>query len=86
MKKLVRRLLSGVLSLVTTCLIMASPIAAMVYAAEPIEAADSFGIREAAQVKYGNNGKDELELEVERQLKKWEHKEISGGNALTGKE
>ncbi|WP_094606064.1 hypothetical protein SPSIL_007330 [Sporomusa silvacetica DSM 10669] len=86
MKKLVRRLLSGVLSLITTCLIMASPVAAMVYAAEPIEAADSFGIREAAQVKYIDTGKDQLELAVERQLEKWEHKKISGGNALTGKE
>jgi len=68
-KKLVLRLLSGVLSLITTCLIMASPVAAMVYAAEPIEAADSFGIKEAAQAKYSNTGKDKLELEVERQLK-----------------
>ncbi|MBP2664942.1 MAG: hypothetical protein H6Q71_2890 [Firmicutes bacterium] len=42
MKKLIRQLLSGVLSLITTCLIMASPVAAMVYAAEPVEAVESF--------------------------------------------
>lgn len=86
MQKLVRRLLSNFLSLVTTCLIMASPVAAMVYAAEPIEAADSFGIREAVQEKYIDREKDQLERKVERQLGKWENKKISGDNALTGKE
>ena len=72
MKKLIRRLLSGVLSLITTCLIMASPVAAMVYAAEPVEAVESFGIREAAQVKYIDTGK--VVPEVEQQMEMWESK------------
>jgi len=37
MKKLLQRILSGVMSVVTMTLIMASPVAAMVYAAELLE-------------------------------------------------
>ena len=83
MNKLIRRLLSGVLSLVTTCLIMVSPVAAMVYAAEPVEAVESFGIREAAPVKYHDTS--EVEPGVERQMEQPESK-TSSGNALTEKE
>lgn len=72
MKKLIRRLLSGVLSLITTCLIMASPVAAMVYAAEPVEAVESFGIREAAPVKYIDTGK--VEPGVAQPVEMWESK------------
>ncbi|CQR71854.1 hypothetical protein SOV_06460 [Sporomusa ovata DSM 2662] len=86
MKKLVRRLLSGVLSLITTCLIMVSPVAAMVYAAEPIEAGDNFKIKDAVEGKYTARKKDQFERKIERQLVKWDNKEISGDNALTGKE
>lgn len=52
MKKLIRRLLSGALSLITTCLIMASPVAAMVYASEPATAVESFSIKEDTPVSY----------------------------------
>lgn len=52
MKKLLRRILSGVLSLVTTCLIMVSPVAALVYAAEPVEAVESFGITDTMHYDY----------------------------------
>ena len=52
MKKLLRRILSGVLSLVTTCLIMVSPVAALVYAAEPVEAVESFGITDVMYYDY----------------------------------
>jgi hypothetical protein len=58
----------------------------MVYAAEPIEAVESFGIRDAIQGKYIDREKDQLELKVERQLGKWENKKINGDNALTRKE
>lgn len=84
MKKLLRRLLSGVFSLVTTCVIMASPVAAMVYAAEPVEAVESFGIKEAAPVKYSDPAK--IGLEVKWQVEKQENEKTSAGNVLTGKE
>jgi hypothetical protein len=36
MKKACKRLINGVLSLITTFLVMASPVAAIIYASEPI--------------------------------------------------
>jgi hypothetical protein len=77
MKKLIRQLLSGVLSLITTCLIMASPVAAMVYAAEPVEAVESFGIREAALVKYIDTGKVEPGFERQLEMRKSKNRVVT---------
>ncbi len=46
MKKIIHRMVSGFLSLVTTFLIMASPVAAMVYISEPDIAVESFSIKD----------------------------------------
>ncbi len=42
MKRILRRLLNGVLSIITTMLIMASPVAVIMYAAEPAALAESY--------------------------------------------
>ena len=52
MKKMVQRMFNGVFSLVTTCLIMASPVAAVIYATEPVTAMESFSIDDARPVMY----------------------------------
>lgn len=47
MEKMLKRLLSSALSLISTCLIMATPVAAMIYASEPAAAIEeSFSIKE----------------------------------------
>lgn len=46
MKKIIQRMLKGILSLITTFLIMAAPIAAMVYASAPDIAVESFSIKD----------------------------------------
>ena len=47
MEKMLKRLLCSALSLISTCLIMATPVAAMIYASEPAEAIEeSFSIKE----------------------------------------
>jgi hypothetical protein len=51
MSKLMRRLINTILSLITTCLIMVSPVAAMVYATEPATAAESFSIKDSTPAK-----------------------------------
>ncbi|WP_371378159.1 hypothetical protein [Sporomusa aerivorans] len=52
MKKMVHRMFNGFLSLVTTGLIMASPVAAVIYATEPGVAMERFGIVEARSILY----------------------------------
>lgn len=44
MKKVLQRFLNGVLSLIMTFLVMASPIAAIIYATEPAVLTTSFNI------------------------------------------
>lgn len=48
MKKFIKRVVNGCLSIMTTCLIMASPVAAMVYITEPETAVESFSLHEEA--------------------------------------
>lgn len=62
MEKLIRRLANTVFSLITTCLIMVSPVAAMVYATEPATAAESFSIKEEPAVKPSDPDKTERVL------------------------
>ncbi|HWR43610.1 hypothetical protein [Sporomusa sp.] len=52
MKKLIHRLLNTALSLVTTFLIMASPVAAVVYASEPATAIESLSLDESTPAAY----------------------------------
>lgn len=66
MKKLLRRICNMTFSLITTCLIMAAPVAAMVYASEPVAAVESFSIREAASEKYIDSGKIEYDPHLEK--------------------
>lgn len=81
--KLIRRLLNTVFSLITTCLIMVSPVAAMVYASEPVTAIERFSIRESAAVKHIDSEKTVNEF-----ARQPEKREIKNSNqaALTGKE
>lgn len=58
MKRLMQRILNGILSLITTFLIMASPVAAVVYAAEPTAAIDSFSLNESALTVYTQPAKN----------------------------
>jgi hypothetical protein len=62
MKKLIRGLANTVFSLITTCLIMVSPVAAMVYATEPDTAAESFSIKEAPVVSQSYPAKTDRVL------------------------
>ena len=62
MKKLIRGLANTVFSLITTCLIMVSPVAAMVYATEPATAAESFSIKEAPAAQYSYQEKTDRVL------------------------
>ncbi|HMM19225.1 MAG TPA: hypothetical protein PKA10_00715 [Selenomonadales bacterium] len=50
MKQVLRRMISEILSILTTFMIMAAPVAAMVYAAEPTAAFGGPGNRYTAQV------------------------------------
>ena len=69
MKSVLRRTLNGILSTITTLLIMASPVAAMVYAAEPAAANgyQSFGVAQATPAKLYTNNANGLKL----QLREW---------------
>lgn len=80
MKKMLRRFFNMTFSLITTCLIMVSPVAAMVYASEPVAAVESFSIKEVAPEKYIDSGKIEYDPQLERG-------ELKTGtqDALTGK-
>lgn len=49
---MLRGFINTVFSLITTCLIMVSPVAAMVYATEPATAVESFSIKETPPVNY----------------------------------
>ena len=62
MKKLIRGLANTVFSLITTCLIMVSPVAAMVYATEPATAAESFSIKEPPAVSQSYQEKPDRVL------------------------
>ncbi|MDF2568998.1 MAG: hypothetical protein K0R55_602 [Sporomusa sp.] len=57
MKKLVQRILNGFLSLLTTFLIMLSPIAAVVYASQPTAAIESFSLDDSSTVAYAEPSK-----------------------------
>lgn len=61
MKKILTRIMNGVLSLLTTVMIMASPIAAVVYAAEPADAARTFSLSEPAAVTSVDTSLDQPE-------------------------
>lgn len=81
MKKVLQRFLSGMRSAVTMALIMALPIAAIVYAAETIETTQqvpienhSFGIK----LKLSSPYKEQLEEQKPRQLETpvpWDEKD-----------
>lgn len=51
MKLMYTRLLSGLLSIITTFLLMAAPIAAIVYAAEPVVANEAYTVKEFSNDK-----------------------------------
>ncbi|QDR82302.1 hypothetical protein [Sporomusa termitida] len=59
MEKMFKRLLSNTLSFATTLLIMAAPVAAVIYASEPATAVESFSLAEstpaAAYAQAPNN-------------------------------
>ncbi|MBP2636659.1 MAG: hypothetical protein H6Q72_2566 [Firmicutes bacterium] len=83
MKKLIRGLANTVFSLITTCLIMVSPVAAMVYATEPATAVESFSIKEAPAVKHSYPEKTDPVLVY--QTANSESSEGSSQTDLTGK-
>ncbi|SMC51549.1 hypothetical protein [Sporomusa malonica] len=62
MKRLIQHLLNSILSLVTTFLIMASPIAAVVYASEPAESIESFSLSEPTLVAYAEPAKNDSKM------------------------
>ena len=59
MKKILNRIMNGVLSLLTTVLLMASPVAAVVYAAEPADAARAFSLSAPAAVTAAHPAPDQ---------------------------
>ncbi len=77
MEKMIKRLLSGALSLITTCLIMASPVAAMIYASEPATAVESFSIKETTTVAYTKAEKVDTDSAIDIQLDKWKQEKNS---------
>lgn len=86
MKKVLQRFLSGMMSAVTIALIMASPIAAMVYSAETIETNQQVPIKDNSfeiDLKPSSSYREQLEEQKPRQLEApvpWDEK-----NAKTNK-
>ncbi len=65
MKKMLHSLFTGFLSLVTTCMIMAAPVAAVIYASElskPVVAIESLGI--AGETVAAVTAADNAEFQV----------------------
>lgn len=60
MKKLVQQLFNSFLSLATTLLIMAAPVAAIVYASEPTVAVDGMSLDESSRLAYSESAKDKV--------------------------
>ncbi|MGL5514764.1 MAG: hypothetical protein ACRDBM_16240 [Sporomusa sp.] len=60
MKKLAQQLLNSFLSLATTLMIMAAPVAAIVYASEPTVAVEHMSLDESSQVAYSESVKDNM--------------------------
>lgn len=52
MKNILQRLVRDVVSVLTTFVLMASPVAAIVYSSEPLEASNEFEVSDSA---YANN-------------------------------
>jgi hypothetical protein len=52
MENLIKRVLTNALSFITTLLIMASPVAALIYASEPAAAVESFSLAETIPAVY----------------------------------
>ena len=52
MEILIKRLLTNTLSFFTTLLIMAAPVAAVIYASEPATAVESFSLAESPPAVY----------------------------------
>ena len=76
MKKMIHSLFTGLLSLVTTCMIMAAPVAAVIYAAElsqPVVAIESLSIEgeNVAAVTAGGDTESKItDRKSEKQLDK----------------
>ena len=84
MKKLIRGLINTMFSVITTCLIMVSPVAAMVYATEPATAAESFSIKEAQPVKF--NAPEKTDRVLVYQTQNLENRDRGVKADLTAKE
>lgn len=61
MKKVVQRFLNGLLGIITTFLIMAAPVAAIVYAADQVNTTSNYSIE--AQVFPNTDSRHELSLQ-----------------------
>lgn len=48
MEHMAKRLVNGIFSVVTTCMLMAAPVAAIIYASEPMEANNTYIVRNNA--------------------------------------
>lgn len=62
MEKLFKRLLTNTLSFFTTLLIMAAPVAAVIYASEPATAVESFSLAEPEPAAYAQAADQEHPL------------------------
>ena len=83
---MLKRLLSNALSLISTCLIMAMPVAAMIYASEPAAAIeDVFSIQETTSPAVAAKPQDETEPPVIL-LEPWALDNTGEFSGLTGKE
>lgn len=65
MKMMLKKTINGLLSVVTTFLVMASPVVAIVYAAEPSESGSSYFTYELATISGDNALGDSLNKFVE---------------------
>ena len=86
MEKMLKRLLSNALSLISTCLIMATPVAAMIYASEPAAAIEEvFSIQETTSPAVAAKPQAEAEPPVIL-LEPWPLDSTGEFSGLTGKE
>lgn len=86
MENLIKRLFGTALSLISTCLIMAMPVAVMIYASEPVTAIESvFSIKQTTS--SATTAKIQVEAEPPDSLPKpWLIDKTMEFSPLTGKE